>query len=352
MVLRAKVVASEKFPSAGVHARLLYQKKSSKQAWLDVESTPLNKLKHDESVAIDLHADEVERLRHWLNDLQALKDQHQVPPGDTYFIGIKKAYALRDQKIVQTNQVLLPNVGTGSNLADALLAVLSRPDLEGVLQAATSLSPDKIASVGSQMGASALQRLLEVWDSMPDDAGEEDWQKLLTTHAFALQQVFHVPTIVVDEKAYVGGKLLSNSGGNVVDFLVATRSTSAVKLIEIKKPSTALINPSKPYRNHIWNASSELSGSIIQVLTYRESLMEDPRLLYRSGEVLTPSLPGCAVIIGNSAQLDCPDKRRSFEIARSRPDLTVLTFDEVRARLQNILSALKAVPTARSDAPE
>ena len=46
------------------------------------------------------------------------------------------------------------------------------------------------------------------------------------------------------------------------------------------------------------------------------------------------------MIIGHTDELSDGDRRRSFELARHRPDVIVLTFDELRLRLGAIRDAL------------
>lgn len=74
-------------------------------------------------------------------------------------------------------------------------------------------------------------------------------------------------------KAYVGGKSVLNTGGNIVDFLVKNYLTNNAALVEIKTPGTRLLG--RLYRSGVYNPSDELSGSLMQVLNYRSSLQRD-----------------------------------------------------------------------------
>lgn len=348
LVLRAKIVHSDKEPDAGVHATLLYQRKTKDTPWEDVPTEGLSKLKAGENVAIELKAGEVLRLRTWLNDLQSLKNAFGVPSGETYFIGVKRE--LDWQTLEERPLLMLPNAMSSSDFTGAVAALFERSDIDAVLTTALNLPPDRLARLGGQLGASALELALEEWDALPNDAGEEQWQDLLTRHSFALQQVFHVPTLLIGQKAYVGGKDVTNAGGSVADFLLASEATGLSMIVEIKTQKTPIVDHKAPYRNRVWNASRELSGSILQVLTYRASLHEELRHIGHKSQ-LQGALPKCAVIIGDSSSLDDDDKKRSFELARARADVTVLTFDELRKRLESIKSALSVIPVPAQAEP-
>lgn len=74
-----------------------------------------------------------------------------------------------------------------------------------------------------------------------DNSNEEYWQRLFTNHQWILSQVFSAPCTLLQGKAYVGGKAIDNSGGNICDFLYQNELTSNVTLIEIKTPRTNLL---------------------------------------------------------------------------------------------------------------
>ncbi|MFN2576412.1 MAG: hypothetical protein ABR607_01845 [Pyrinomonadaceae bacterium] len=57
-------------------------------------------------------------------------------------------------------------------------------------------------------------------------------------NSFVLEQVFSWPCSIVKDKAYVGGKNVTNTGGKIVDFLLKNRLTQNAALIEIKTPTT------------------------------------------------------------------------------------------------------------------
>jgi hypothetical protein len=266
----------------------------------------------------------------------------------TCFVGVRQSpFAVGPERTATGNTVVVPNNFDGQSITAVLQAALAHKDIASVTAALRTMPPERILSLRRELGVSALDALLREWeaDEMCDD--EEHWHRLLKRHSFALEQVFYTPTVIVDSKAYVGGKSVDNKGGNVADFLLRNRLTGRAMIVEIKTPATDLIVKQPRYRNNVWNVHPELSGSIIQVLTYRDSLHEQLSVL-DAGEVLRRGLPGCAVIIGNTSSLSDVSQRRSFELARQRPDVTVITFDELKTRLVAIRDMLMAVAEASS----
>lgn len=129
--------------------------------------------------------------------------------------------------------------------------------------------------------------------------------------------------------------------GNIVDFLMKNRLTQSAALIEIKTPSTSLLNGK--YRN-TFNISNELSGSVMQTLNYKHSLQENFQSLTSGQSDLFDSFnPQCAVIIGNSiSELDHQSKTKAFELFRHQfPGLLIITFDELFDKTRQLIKLLE-----------
>lgn len=74
----------------------------------------------------------------------------------------------------------------------------------------------------------------------------------------------------------------------VADFLTKNPVTDNVALIEIKKPSTRLLQSSE-YRSGVYGPSAELSGSVAQVLDQRYHLTSEFAQRQRESRHLTSS---------------------------------------------------------------
>lgn len=100
---------------------------------------------------------------------------------------------------------------------------------------------------------------------------EGRWQDFFKDNLWIFSQLFSFPAVVYKDKAYVGGKTISDQEGKIVDFLCTNKMTKNTALIEIKKHTSQLFSK-KPYRgNDVFTLSKELSGAINQVLNQRET---------------------------------------------------------------------------------
>lgn len=325
-----------------VRGRLVYQKKKAEENWSNCSPVDLRQVKAGQAVSIELKSADVASLRQWLCDLAALVNLYGAPQ-DTKFVGVRRnwlASIIGEPEV----EIVAARDGTTDDVVDVLRALMVQKDLSALADAIGTSDISELMKMRERLGASALDRLIHEWEAMSSDTSEEEWQKLLTKYAFALGQVFYTPTVVVQEKAYLGGKAFDNKGGSVVDFLCRNVAAGRAQLIEIKKPSTPLLE-SAEYREGAFAASRELAGALAQTLNYRGRLHE--KMTQRDdSELLKRALPGCALIIGDSKSLATDAQARSFEFFRNRADIIILTFDEVLARLKAIREALLSAPDA------
>lgn len=107
-----------------------------------------------------------------------------------------------------------------------------------------------------------------------------------------------------------------------------------------------------PYRTDVFVPSSDLSGSVVQIADYRVTLSRELGVLAQGKYELSAFHPRCVVIIGNSAQLDTDQKRRSFELFRSNlSNVEIVTFDEVFRKVEHLASLFNLVRTNASTIP-
>lgn len=165
-----------------------------------------------------------------------------------------------------------------------------------------------------------------------------------------MAQIFACPCTIFADKAYVGGKGINNSGGNLCDFIYQNSLSQNVALIEIKTPCTELIG--NQYRG-TYSFSYDLSGAVNQVLNYRDKLTKEYYSLCHQGsepfEVLSPK---CVVIIGKMASLT-PGQVAAFENFRnSLGNVLILTFDELYQRIVDLISVLSESPAQEQNSIE
>ena len=99
---------------------------------------------------------------------------------------------------------------------------------------------------------------------------EGRWQGFLNENSFLLNLAFGCPVVKVRDQASVGGHKLSGAGGKFTDFLVKNSLTNNSAIIEIKKPSTKLLQKGT-YREGVYAPSGDLVGAVSQILDQKHN---------------------------------------------------------------------------------
>jgi hypothetical protein len=234
-----------------------------------------------------------------------------------------------------THEVVLKD-----NLPEVVRAIVDSPESE-LATVLDELTSDEVLNLGRRVDLSKLDALLAEWRENDANSNEEFWQDLLKQNAWVFSQLTGAPVVLLEDKAYVGGKTLANKEGGQVDYLVQNELTDNVALIEIKTPVADLCGAR--YRTSgAYKIGSDVIGGLVQVQGYRESFeREYYSLLGNDARQFRAHAPRCYVIVGTTSSLDEDDKVASFERFRnSLMGVEVLTFDEVETRLQGIRDAL------------
>ena len=186
-----------------------------------------------------------------------------------------------------------------------------------------------------------LSEAYEIWESNQANADEEFWQDLFLKIPRLIAQAVPDHILLLKDKCYVGGKSFENTGGNIVDFLFVTQSTRNVTLVEIKTPATKLVG--SKYRMNAYSMSEDLSGSVVQVLNYRNDFLHNFYALSQGASTEFCAVnPQCLIIAGSleNSLLD-PCQRKSFELFRSSlGPVKVLTFDEIFGKIKDLIDLL------------
>jgi hypothetical protein len=186
-------------------------------------------------------------------------------------------------------------------------------------------------------GADALAEVLTAWENSDKTEAEEHWQTLIQDQPYLINLISPGPVAVHTGKAFLGGKKVDNTGGKIVDFLLEHAIGGNAALLEIKRPATKLLKETAYRGSDIYAPSTDLTGSVSQILNYRDTLM--------TGDIgqLHVFMPSCMVLIGNyGSELDSPEKRRSFELFRSSLNgVSIVTYDELFGRLKKILDVIR-----------
>ena len=262
---------------------------------------------------------------------------------------IKRFYSkITDTEIIilgahkeKINELLKQSPNLSVNLLKTLLEWIAKnEDNRQIINKLESIKIDDINKINLIIGISSLRNILDIWEKNSNESKEEYWQNILQDNSIILSQLFSYPIVLTKGKAYVGGKDIFNTNGNIVDFLLSNKLTKSSILVEIKTPNTKLIG--SKYREGIFNVSQELTGAIIQASIYKDSLLKEFNNLGKKidFEVFNPL---CLVIAGNFQNENMDnEQRRSFEIFRSGlKDVQIITYDELFEKIRILLNLLE-----------
>jgi hypothetical protein len=203
--------------------------------------------------------------------------------------------------------------------------------------------PAKLVELKAVIEQVTLKDLIDKIEAMlGKNLPEPKWQAFFKANPFVLSLAFPHPVILIQEQAHVGGTMLSGAGESIVDFLFAQRFTGSLALIEIKRPSTKLIE-AKTFRGDLHAPHKDLTSAIAQVLDQRYQLLSnfaakshDPAL--KDTHV---SAVHCIVIAG-MAPASIQEKRSLDLFRHSSKDVVVVTFDELLDKLRQLLRLMGA----------
>ena len=336
------IVDNLKEPLASVRGTFLYQRKSRKDEWENANTLSLASVKSGEAYQLELDSEEVLKLRKGLYELAQLHREHGIPSGHRQFVRMRSGLA----QFLKLGQPDLQELFDEhpSDALDALVKILQwasrSPDLADAAQRLATVPASELPNITSLLSLASMKAALAEWESNSSNPSEDYWQSLLSRHAGVLSQLFAFPVVVIQEKAYVGGKRLNRRGGKEVDFLAKAAATGGLLLIEIKAPTTRLLGGL--YRG-VHPLSSDVNGAVAQILHYRQSLMKEFTGIAEDAEALTLGDPKCIVISGNAAsELTDSESRNSFELLRERMGgVTVVTFDELFERTRRSLGLME-----------
>ncbi|MCG9727527.1 Shedu immune nuclease family protein [Vibrio brasiliensis] len=218
--------------------------------------------------------------------------------------------------------------------------------LELVTQDKSAISasnPEVLGKLRSDIELVTLERLIEQFeDLLVKRTTEDTWQRLFNENPFILSLTFGYPAIKVRDQASVGGKRLSGDGDKIADYLLKNGITNNLAVIEIKKPSTQLLNKAA-YRGAVYSASADLSGSVTQVLDQQYHLQQNIasiKVNSRTYDIESYAIH-CVLVIGILPKDE--DMRKSLELyRRNSKDVEIVTFDELLMKLKQLKQFLSS----------
>ena len=334
-----EIVNNEKNPDCCVKGAFIYQVKLPSGDWDLYKTLDLNKLKDKEWVKLSIKSEELRKLIIALDKYYNIYENYGIQLGEKDFILTdENVIPILDQILEKKENFLKLLEKGGANILDKLFNWISvTPDSDIIINKLQSLKIDGLNRINSIIGISNIRSILDKWEQNENIDDEEYWQIMFTNHSWLLSQVFSHPVVILDKKVYLGGKDISNKGGNIIDFLYQNNLTKNVELIEIKIPQTRLLG--KKYRG-VYSISEELSGAINQVLNYREELQKNYYSLKNNSENDFSSFnPKCLIIAGCiKDELNDLTKIKAFEIFRNDlKNVEIVSYDELKTKIELLL---------------
>lgn len=195
-------------------------------------------------------------------------------------------------------------------------------------------APRELYELHAEIERATLARMIEKYEQMLGQGlHESHWQRFFEDNTFVLSIVFTRPVALLHKQFHAQGSMVDGSGAHIGDLLFAQGRELAI--VEIKKPSTPLMQ-TRPYRNRdVYGPHLQLSGAITQVL-HQQGLMRSNWLSHLRDPKMRDSHPDtarCVVIAGTRPTEE--GRLRSFELFRNAcKDVEVVTFDELLGKLR------------------
>ena len=233
--------------------------------------------------------------------------------------------------------------------------VLSTEDRDALVEQVSARAPtvaresaERFGRLRQDIELVSLEVLIDQFDrALAQRTSESTWQRFFTDNPFALQQLFSAPLLLLDGQVHVRGTDGKGRGSRITDFLCVNAVTRSAVTVEIKKPSTPLMEE-KSYRGsataEVFPPHRELSRAVSQVHAQMESVPRDMRPTPAFGDIDQWHVRG-AVIIGRVAELGDEQRASFLRYREGLVGVTVLGYDEVGERLKSLRDML-ADPTA------
>lgn len=317
-----------------VKGKLFYSKKREKET--DFPSH-VNKgsLKVGEYMDITLDTTETYNLFKGLQVLYEFYDTiGNIPSGTTEYIKADKQLAsfIDIFKKHSTNSEKI-------NTIKSVIEIITQNDnQENLISSLQLLQNTNIEQIKNAIDITRLLNIKQHIEKNLSNSNEEFWQKLFTDNQWIISQISTSPMTIFAKKGYVGGKNISNHEGNLCDFIFKNNLSNNVSLVEIKNPTTNIIGG--VYRQ-VYSLSSELTGAINQVLSYKDSLMKECySIVAKSDNKFKVLSPKCFLIIGKLETLN-PTQQDIFEDFRnSLNNINIITFDELLTKIDFLINLL------------
>ncbi len=328
-IVRSKIVVNPHDPASGVEVSVLHRRKRPNEGWQDVPSVPLSSLKAGEGYRLNLNCAETRKLFERLQSLFEVSRAKGVTPG-------KKKWVVGEaEKVIKD---------VSPDVAAAIRKMAAKQYPREVWNYVAEAEPDLLTKLSYARVQLDREEVLKRFKAgLKEAQAESFWQGFFkkNTWIFGYGLDYRFLKMVADQPN-LGGTSITGEGAQISDFLESTEGVSKFTvLVEIKKPDTPLLG--KRCRTGVWNVSGDLTAAVIQLLSACRALEkvadapQNAAILNAGG--LSTVQPSGILVVGNTKELDSPEKKASFEVLRkSMHGPTILGFDELYERARFILA--------------
>lgn len=336
LVFKPVLVDNANNADAAVRGTFIYQRQGvGGVTWDDPRTINLSALKGGEGVRLELASVEVLELYRALGQLYQMVLAEGIPVGQHSWAALPNTPITAELRALLTEPV---NVAS-QQLFQMFAGWLRQQDASALSSILSASNVADLLDFDAAVGAARLRQFLDEARANLGNPHKSYWQSLFEQHSWVLSEIYAHPVVIVAGRAYVGGKGVSNTGGNLADFLYQNKLTGNALIIEIKTPLTELLEASE-YRNGVFAPSRELAGATQQLVHYRSTLV-DQRTALAEDSGMTVYSPRCLLVCGTLPDASHPARVRSFERFRgSLRDVDVITYDELIAKVELLLELL------------
>jgi hypothetical protein len=237
---------------------------------------------------------------------------------------------------------------------------LVKKDAAQIVRALTKLNKDTVLRVVKTLTSTSdiafsekdvnellqrRKRLLEFRNHLDQTVPESWWQNFFEQNKWIFGYGLNYVILRVQRQPYVGGKRVDRGGGQNPDYLgITSGDVKFTVLVEIKTPSTRLIDGQSEIRNGAWSLAKDLTDALAQTQANidrwnREGARTDENRDALEKAAVYTVQPKGIVIIGSLRQVkEDLHKLQTFErFRRSISDVEIITFDELHERARFIV---------------
>lgn len=335
-----------------LRGKFIVQKKGKNDAWETYNYLPLNKLKKDEWINLELSTSSMDVFLSYVTELKKMYEEE----GKYEVFNSIKTFIFSNQLDSEDKELILEMFNKKSHLREELKNILSK---DFTTEDIVKLINDKIStdefiayefinkideetrdSIYSTIKAKMINTTYLIENI--SNSSEGFWHDLFLNDPNILFSIIPSVSLIIQDEPFVGGKAIDNKGGKNSDFLFkcGIRNTS---LVEIKTPTTNLLT--KGNRDGVFIPSSDLTSSIVQLRIQKDTLMKEYYTLKQksneSGIVFETYDPKSYLIIGDNSKFS-HNQVQSFELFRNElKDIEIITYNELIFKLNLVQQALQ-----------